>query len=405
MRQPKDPCTATRHWCWLAATLVSLAMLAACGDDNGSGTQAGVSAAQARVTSAQSDLDEANNAAAAAKQSFCKEATDYVTALDRYGQLLTDSKTTVGDVKTGGADLAAPRQSAVDAANAVDSTQGDVAAAQQELVDAQAALVVAQANASSVSVSTTTPASTTTTTIVPPATIDRVKQAETDLTQASAGITDATPVVQATVEYSSAALALEVAWLQVLNDAGCLTDEQQAAAVTQVSDYTVAVQTQLQAADYYQGAIDGIYGPQTVEAVKQFQTATGLPVTGIVDQATALALEKQAAADAETQTTVLQTILKLTGFWDGPIDGNTTPELTDALKAFQTELGVEPTGAVDPPTIAAFLEALAEVQGAVSGASTTVAPGTTAAGSTPAPAATTAASPTPTTAASPTPTT
>ena len=38
-------------------------------------------------------------------------------------------------------------------------------------------------------------------------------------------------------------------------------------------------------------------------------------------------------------TTVVQQSLKLAGFWDGPVDGEWIPELTEGLKDFQTELG------------------------------------------------------------------
>jgi peptidoglycan hydrolase-like protein with peptidoglycan-binding domain len=77
-----------------------------------------------------------------------------------------------------------------------------------------------------------------------------------------------------------------------------------------------------------------------------------------------------------TQTAAVQTVLKLTGYWTGPIDGKWTQELTDALKAFQTALGVEPTGAVDPATVAAFREAAAKIKSAVT-ATTTTSPPTT----------------------------
>ena len=103
-------------------------------------------------------------------------------------------------------------------------------------------------------------------------------------------------------------------------------------------------------------------------AVEDLQKANGLPVTGTVDKATAAALQAElvalggAAAQASVATTsAIQQTLKLAGFWDGPVDGLWTPALTEALQAFQVELGVEPTGTVDAATIAAFEKALAEL--------------------------------------------
>jgi peptidoglycan hydrolase-like protein with peptidoglycan-binding domain len=77
-----------------------------------------------------------------------------------------------------------------------------------------------------------------------------------------------------------------------------------------------------------------------------------------------------------TRTASVQTVLTLTGFWTGPIDGEWTDELTAALQAFQTELGVEPTGVVDAATLAAFELALAELE-RLATATTTTAPSTT----------------------------
>ena len=83
----------------------------------------------------------------------------------------------------------------------------------------------------------------------------------------------------------------------MLAEAGCLSDEQQAEAVTKVRDYTVALQTELQLAGYYKGKVDGIYGPETVDAVKELQTDSELPATGFVDRATGLALDAKVQAD------------------------------------------------------------------------------------------------------------
>ncbi len=120
-------------------------------------------------------------------------------------------------------------------------------------------------------------------------------------------------------------------------------------------------------AGYYDGAVDGVYGPATVDAVEALQKAHGLPSTGTVDKATADALEADVAAqggaaaqEALVSTAAVQQTLKLAGFWDGPVDGAWTPALSAALREFQTELGVEPTGAVDAATISALEKAIAE---------------------------------------------
>jgi peptidoglycan hydrolase-like protein with peptidoglycan-binding domain len=382
-----------------AAALIAVALLAsACSDDDDASTtetsprgantteatattapqeavttattapQDAVAAAEARVEAAQAGVTGAQDAVTAAGEQFCSETTGYIEALDRYGKLFTEEAATVGDVKTGGADLVEPRESVASAASDVGEAKTALAEAEQELVDAQAALAEAIATASSVPTSSTTPATTTTTTIVPPATIERVQQAEDDLAQTAEGITNATPLTEATSEYNSAAFALQIAWLKLLSDAGCLTDEQQAQAVELVTAYTTTLQTELQQVGYYDGSVDGIYGPQTVDAVERLQADTGLRQTGFVDMATGQALDdklaelgQQAAAAEMTHTAAVQTVLTLAGFWTGGIDGQWTDELTTALQAFQTALGVEPTGVVDAATLAAFEQALAEL--------------------------------------------
>ena len=72
-----------------------------------------------------------------------------------------------------------------------------------------------------------------------------------------------------------------------------MTDEQQKDAEAAVSAYTKALQQDLADAGYYGGAVDGIYGPQTVAAIEELQKANELPVTGTVDKATADALKDE----------------------------------------------------------------------------------------------------------------
>jgi murein L,D-transpeptidase YcbB/YkuD len=345
---------------------ISAITLAAC--DSGGG-EADLQAAEARVSSKQNALEEAKSEAAAAAAQFCEDSAGYITAVDRYGDVLTDTAPTVGDVKDAGRDLAQPREDAMSSAEAAVAAQQEVVAAKNELKDAKAALKAVK-NTSTATSSTPKSSDTATTAapLVPSATVKRVEQAEADFATAQSGIDDRTPLVQASQQFNAAAVALEMAWLRLFVDAGCLTSDQQKQAESTVRDYTASLQESLAEAGYYQGKTDGVYGPTTVDAVEELQEAHGLPVTGTVDKATDAALQADLAAEggavareALTSTAALQQTLKLAGFWDGPVDGEWTPELTEALVSFQTELGVEPTGTVDAATIAAFEKAIAKL--------------------------------------------
>ena len=135
-----------------------------------------------------------------------------------------------------------------------------------------------------------------------------------------------------------------------------------------MSAYTATLQQSLTDAGFYGGAVDGVYGPETVAAVEALQTANGLPVTGTVDKATADALQAAleavhgaASQESVAATAAVQQTLKIVGFWDGPVDGVWSEELTEAVKDFQVALGVEPTGTVDAATIAAFEKAISDL--------------------------------------------
>ena len=160
-----------------------------------------------------------------------------------------------------------------------------------------------------------------------------------------------------------------MSWLRLFSDAGCLTDEQQKQAEAAVRDYTTALQKSLRDAGYYDGEVDGVYGPATVDAVEALQKAHGLPVTGTVDKATADALQADLAAKggATAAQEVASTLGCAADAQACRVLGRSgrrgvDTELTDALKEFQTELGVKPTGTVDAATIAALEKAIAEAQ-------------------------------------------
>lgn len=327
-----------------------------------------VDRAEAQVTLKQNAVRTAQEELAAASEAFCQSSETYVSALDRYGDVLNATAVTVGDVRVAGKDLAKPGDDAVDAAKAASEAQEALVVAEQELVNAQIALAVAQAGPSGAPVETPSAEST----LEPPASaesVERVEQAEREFTAAVEGVTDQTSLTEASEQFNSAAVALEFAWLRLFADAGCIPEDQHAEAAAAVIAYTTTVQQALADAGYYQGAIDGVYGPETVAAVEALQEANGLPVTGTIDKATVDALHAQleALAGADAQGTVaataaVQQTLKLVGFWDAPVDGVWTPELTEALVELQIELGVEPTGTVDAATVTAFQEAIATLQ-------------------------------------------
>lgn len=362
-RRPRRARSARRGFAVVAAAGLLVLILGCSGEPVDP-----VEAARANVAAREKALATAQAEATAAAAAFCTAGAGYLTALDGYGDLLLETAPTVGDVRNAGADLVEPREDVVGAAEEVRRSADEVATAERELADAQAALAEAEARASgqtpAPSATTPTPSPSPT---AAPASISRVRQAETEFATAAEGISDDTPLREAAEEFNAAVVALEIAWLQLFSDAGCLSDDQQEQAADAVREYTIALQEALAELGLYDGEIDGVYGPQTVAAVKALQKANGLPETGAVDRATEAALRAGLAAKQGTQTAAevastaaLQQTLALAGYWDGPVDGVWTDDLTGALKQLQDDLGVPVSGKVDAATIAAFKAAIEE---------------------------------------------
>lgn len=350
-----------------AAAAFGLLLVGACSGGSG---DASLTAARAKVTSKEKALEDAQAKEASASKAFCSATTTYVSALDRYGDVITATAPTVGDVREAGRDLEQPGAEAKDAGAAVVDARGALATAEQELAQARADLAAAEASAAGTTptASASSPSATPSATPTPVA-VTRVQDAEADLQKAQAGITDQTPLRQASQQFNAAVVALEMAWLQLLGQSGCLSDEQQQQAAQAVSTMTTTLQQALADAGYYTGKVDGVYGPATVDAVTALQKANGLPQTGAFDKATEQALRSElaakggAAAQEQTASTAaLQQTLKLAGYWNGPVDGQWSDALTEALSALQADLGVEVTGTVDAATVAAFQKALEQAK-------------------------------------------
>jgi uncharacterized surface protein with fasciclin (FAS1) repeats len=265
----------------------------------------------------------------AAQQQFCSDVETYVDAIGQYGGLFHDVELTVGDVKTAHEEL-----------------EPGLEAVQESAAEFRTAVETDPTSGLSID-------------LVEPETIEAVQAAEAAFAEAS-DIDDRTPVAEAGARFSSAAYGLEVAWVRVFVDAGCLEGDAQAQAEAQqwVSDYVAAIQTDLRTIGYYDDAIDGIYGPNTIAAVESFQGDNGLHVTGLVDPPTQVALGLALAGRASAEVGALQAIMIATGHYSGEVDGIWSPAVESALKDLQGDLGVPVTGVIDAATLQALQDAL-----------------------------------------------
>jgi hypothetical protein len=97
--------------------------------------------------------------------------------------------------------------------------------------------------------------------------------------------------------------------------------------------------------------VDGVFGSTTVEAVKAFQLANGIPVTGQADRATWIRLRVPLqAGDTGEAVKALQRQLNEKRLAKLPLDGVYGASTTAAVRSFQRHAGLEVTGNADPLT-------------------------------------------------------
>jgi len=154
----------------------------------------------------------------------------------------------------------------------------------------------------------------------------------------------------------------------VLNASDCVTmDEYNAALPVERGDQGEAVrivQIQLSALGYYEGSISGTFDTATYEAVKLFQTANGIKVSGKATRDTRMLLNGGSAVtrveydrvrllksgDKGDAVKMVQTQLTELGYYTGSIDGQFGSGMAAAVKEFQTANGLSVNGKADEAT-------------------------------------------------------
>jgi peptidoglycan hydrolase-like protein with peptidoglycan-binding domain len=134
-----------------------------------------------------------------------------------------------------------------------------------------------------------------------------------------------------------------------------------------------AVQDHLRHAGAYNGAVDGVWGPDSVVALQQFQASHQLQVTGQLNQATVatLGLDPQALLGAQqvavpppppppadrlrpSSVRAVQERLRTLGFYTGGVDGVWGQSTQNAVGQFQQNRGLQPSGQLTPATVTAM---------------------------------------------------
>jgi len=131
---------------------------------------------------------------------------------------------------------------------------------------------------------------------------------------------------------------------------------------TSVSNTVVKeLQTTLATLEYYTGSVDGVYGPETTQAVEAFQKDAGIAVDGKYGPETHTALEKayietSNAWEDHKAITELQQAMSDLGYYEGAVDGLYGPETVAGIKAVQKDCGLAEDGLYGPDTHACLVD-------------------------------------------------
>lgn len=129
-----------------------------------------------------------------------------------------------------------------------------------------------------------------------------------------------------------------------------------------------SLQQRLKELGYFKGTITNYFGDVTEEALKRFQQDRQLPITGVADRNTLLALQRNTTppranpqvpgnsyitlrrGNSGSAVRQLQTLLTNRGYYPGKIDGVFGAETQYAVVRFQQDARILPTGIATPNT-------------------------------------------------------
>jgi peptidoglycan hydrolase-like protein with peptidoglycan-binding domain len=117
------------------------------------------------------------------------------------------------------------------------------------------------------------------------------------------------------------------------------------------------VQGELRLRGYAIPAVNGVLDAATVAAIKRYQADASLTADGQVSDALLAQLRSgrsDPAADYRAQVKAVQAALNARGYDAGPADGALGPRTRAAIRAFQAEVGLSSTGAVDAALLASL---------------------------------------------------
>jgi peptidoglycan hydrolase-like protein with peptidoglycan-binding domain len=139
----------------------------------------------------------------------------------------------------------------------------------------------------------------------------------------------------------------------------------------QASADTREAQQQLKSLGLYDGAVDGVWGPETQAAVERYQRERGLAASGRIDAATRTSLaettagragattrgtgspQKQVSLNNETDVRTVQNRLRQLNYYQGEANGTWNSETQVAMENFQRARGL-PVGQLNQATLNAM---------------------------------------------------